>query len=637
MRRLRILAFLAVWLLLGCGPAPSATPSTPSRPTGSASVEASPSAQPGTAGACRAAERRQSELRGSYGSAYSPEQGPEGGHVAVGLIGPPAELDPLRVASPSDVLLANATWRGLVRLTSDYKVVGDLATVPPSLDNGLVRVAADGSMAVQWCLRETAWSDGVALTCADYQYTLRWLADVEPEIAGRFGPVVSLDCATPLLGVLRYRSVFEGYYTRPLPPLPRHVLDGLPLADLRAGRPFEPGAITRMPTSGPFRISRFVEDGPIELVRNDGYRGGSGGRAARLDGLSLVPFPSASALIGAFRAGEVQLAAGLGAGEIPELEAIGLANSIAAFPGLGYESLVPNLAGETGTRSCSTSSFVADRGIGCPTHDPAIRLAIERSIDRQAVADELGPRDEEQLVAGVVVPQSWFFTDIPPPTQDLAAARGALDAAGWRDRNGDGIRERNGLEARIELCTSDDAGHAAAARLIAAEVAPVGISITPHVVARVALEEPYRAATPTSPCALSRGNFDLALVLVQTSLDPIEYRTRYHSSSFEPAGHNIGQIALPEIDRSLDIAASTVDFSTIKDAMVALQQAIAAAAIEIPISAPRVVDLVGEPPSGATVIGNYFSSPTASATWNAEDWYRAPAVPTPRPAASQLP
>jgi len=625
----RLMTILAVGVLVGCGPAPSATPAPIPQPTESATAEPPPTPQPGSAAACRAAERAQAELSGS---SYSPEPGPDGGHVALGLVGRPAELDPLRVANQADLVLSDAIWRGLVRWTSDYKITGDLATVSPSLDNGLVQVAPDRSMAVVWCLRETAWSDGVPLTCADYQYTLQWLADVEPEIAARFGPITSLDCVSPLVAVLRYSSVYEGYLTRPVSPLPRHALQGLPLAGLQAGQPFDPAAVARLPTSGPFRVLRMAPDEPIELVRNDGYRGGSLGQPSRLDGLSIVPYPSAAELIADFRAGRLQLAAGLSAAEIPGLETIGLSDSISAFPGLVYESLVPNLGGRSGAQACSGSSAIADRGSGCPTADLAIRMAINESIDRQAIADALGPRDEEQLVEGVVVPQSWFFTDILPSARDLGAARAALDAAGWRDTNGDGIRDRNGLEARIELCTSDDAAHAAAARLIATEVAPVGISILPRLVPRDNIEASYDMTTRTNPCAVSHGNFDLALLHVQTSLDPIDYRLRYHSASFEPVGDNVGQVAFPEIDRSLDIASSTVDFSVIKDAMAALQQAVADRVIEIPICAPRIVDMLASGSSGVAGIGNYFASPTSSITWNAEDWYLNPTIVTHAPA-----
>lgn len=628
--RIRLVAIFAAALLGACGPTPSPTPAAVPRPTES-TAEPSPTAEPGTSAACGAAERRQADVNQDFGPGYAPERGSDGGHLSLGVVGRPTELDPLRAVEGADLLLANALWRGLVRWTSDFRVTGDLATVPPSLDNGLVRIGADGSMTVEWCLHQSAWSDGVPLTCADYQYGLEWLRDVEPALAARFGPIKTLDCPSPLVAIVRYSSVFEAYFTRTVPALPRHALEGQDLVDLRAGGPFRPSAVAELPTSGPFRISQMTPDGPIELVRNDGYHGGSRGEPAYLDSLSILPYATSAGLISDFRAGRLQMAAGLAPGEIPDLEAMGLSDSIAAYPGLGYESLLPNLAGPSGSQPCSESAPVAGRGAGCPTADPAIRLAISESIDRQAIADALGPRDAEQLVGAVVVPQAWFYSDIAPGTHDLDAAREGLNAAGWRDANGNGIRERAGLEARIELCTSDDPAHAAAAQVVTAELAAVGLAVVPHLVPLAVIDAPYESTTRTSPCAITHGNFDLALLVRQTSLDPSDYRLRYHSASREPAGDNVGQVAFPEIDRTLDIASSTVDFSVVKDALVAFQQAVADHVIEIPISAPRSVDLIEAADSGPLTVGNYFSSPTASMTWNAEDWFVKPPLTTHAP------
>jgi len=638
MLRLRVLGILALGVVSACGPTvPSPTAESPPQPSAIAMLTQPPLTTPhGTdvASLCEFAATY------PFGAAtidlyptYEPEGGADGGSMVVATTQPITRFDPLAFATGGDLLLSQAVWRGLARESGDYQVIPDLARVVPELQNGLVTVDSAGhAMSVTWCLRSNlAWSDGQPLSCSDFQYTLDWLRGVDPEAAPRFGSPVAVDCPTDTIAIIRYGSIFSSYYSRALPPLPRHVLAARSLADLRAGEPFSAAELPSLPTSGPFQF-RAVDPGhQYDLVRNPHYGGGAFGKAAHLDALRIDVLRTSADAIQAFQAGQAQLVEGLDPADLANLERLGLHDSIAAAPSLAVDSLRFNLSPGLGDGSggCSESPDVASRGQGCPTADETLRRAIREALDTSAIASVLAPSDGEQVFNSIIPPQAWFFADIGLPPTDAAAARNLLAANGWVDTDRDGYVEHDGTTATIELCTTGSPGRRAAVQLIQGELAGIGIRVVPHVVADQELEAPYALTARTAPCALSRGNFDVALVSEPTFLEPGDFRVRYDSHFFEPVGVNDGRIADPAIDAALDAAASTLDFSAIKDAMAQFQQAVIDGAVEITLGARKNVALVEFDSTQVPAFGNYFQSPTSSDTWNAEDWYMRVPFPTP--------
>lgn len=633
MRPVRFVAILAVLALMGCDATPPSPGLSPATPTPSASPSAPPT--PGTpAAACDAAVAAELDAESQgFNMSYGPSAGPDGGQMTVGTLWPIAELDPLRVTKPGDLLLSSAVWRGPLRFSSDYKLLRDLARVAPALTNGLVDVLPTGGMTVTWCLARTAWSDGEPVTCSDYAYSLTWLANVEPELAPRFGGVSAVDCPDPLIAILRYPRVFEAYLAHALLPLPRHVLEGLPPDVLRGGRPFDPSSISNLPTSGPYRISKITTDEVI-LTRNDGYRGGAYNAAAHLESVTLRRFHDPRALAAAVRDGSVQLASGFDVADVDWLESLGLSDSIAAAPSATYDTIMLNLSpDQTGpaTGRCSLASSVASRGPACPTADLALRTGIAQALDLDAIAGALAPNEGEQRFGSVVVPQAWFFADVAPLPPGPAGAVAGLQAAGWVPRQRDGIRTKNGVAAVVELCTIDDQAHRSAAAIIRLELLAAGIQVDPRFVPADDLGAAYGDVSRTSPCAVSRSNFDLALTRIASFMEPADFRIRYHSASVEPDGLNDGRVDDPAVDAALDIVVGSVDFSVIKEAMTSFQQRLVDQVIELPIGSRRLVSLVG------ARLGNYYQIVTTADSWNAEDWYLKPAIPTLHPQPSQLP
>jgi len=83
--------------------------------------------------------------------------------------------------------------------------------------------------------------------------------------------------------------------------------------------------------------------------------------------------------------------------------------------------------------------------------DKAIRQALTLAIDRRTLAGALGFPEDIPITDGTYSGCQLERGDVRPPwPYDPDAAGDMLDAAGWRDTDGDGVRERNGVPFRFE-------------------------------------------------------------------------------------------------------------------------------------------------------------------------------------------
>jgi peptide/nickel transport system substrate-binding protein len=246
--------------------------------------------------------------------------------------------------------------------------------------------------------------------------------------------------------------------------------------------------------------------------------------------------------------------------------------------------------------------------------DPAMREAIAFAIDKNAINTRL-LGNTVQVANTNISPGAWFFADQPPATYDPAKAASILDAGGWV-AGADGIRVKDGLRAKIELCTTTRQVRQDTLALIAGWLKDVGIEGVPNPVDAANIFAGYNESTADTPCALSRSNFDLAEHAFSSSIDPLGNYFSYHSSQFEPKGANDAQVKDTAIDAALDAVQNSVDFKVIKDAMAEFQKVYVEKTVEIPLYYRKNVDLA------SPKLGNFLSNPTQQGpTWNVVDWY----------------
>ncbi len=600
-KRLFGLLATAAVVFAACGGAASPTPAAPG---------ATPAATP----AATLAPTPTQEVIALTDTKYEPEAGVDSGQIIIGDWQEANQFNPYYVGQVTEANVASAAWATLFVFTHDYRYGADLATEIPTLDNGGVKAPGDGgdAMTVTWKLRDgLKWSDGAPLTCDDFKYAWEWVLDKDNVgvITAGFEDITAFDCTSDTDMVWHFNKIYEGYITLMTAPLPRHFLSKIPIKDQTAGAGFRPDEIVNMPVSGAFKFESVTPGAELRLVKNPNYTSWKTGKPAHLDTLIFKWYADADAMIAGYRGGEVDVATDLQDSDFPKVADLG--EQVSAIPALLYEFLRPNWS----ATACSRNSAVADRGTGCPMSDPAMREAVAFAIDKSEINSRL-LGNNVQIANTSISPDAWFFADQEPTTYDPEKAKAILEAGGWVDSDADGVREKGGLKAKIELCTTTRQVRQDTLALVSAWLRDVGIDSVVNAVSPADIFADFNEATADTPCALSKSNFDLAEHAFSSSIDPLGSYFSYHSGQFEPDGANDAQVVDPGIDKSLDTVKNSVDFKVIKDAMAEFQKIYREKTVEIPLYYRKNVELHGPR------LGNFFANPTqAGMTWNAVDWF----------------
>jgi peptide/nickel transport system substrate-binding protein len=147
--------------------------------------------------------------------------------------------------------------------------------------------------------------------------------------------------------------------------------------------------------------------------------------------------------------------------------------------------------------------------------DRRVRRAIALALDRPAIITaKLGGL--ARPATGLLPPMHWAYSgDVPRWPHDIAAARQLLDEAGLRDPDGDGPAPRLHLVYK----TSADTFRVAVARVIAAQLAEVGIAV-----------EVRSFEFATFFADVKKGAYQIATMQTTDITEPDFYFMYFHSS-----------------------------------------------------------------------------------------------------------
>ena len=181
--------------------------------------------------------------------------------------------------------------------------------------------------------------------------------------------------------------------------------------------------------TGPYVVKEMVTDDHLTLVRNENYWNGE----PRLDELTIRTISDGNTLAMALQAGEIDAAYGMAYESYPLFE----------NPNFQFSSIQTSRA------------FFGSMNFESPViQDPAVRKAIAMGIDKEGFV--------AVLLDGHGVPGNGAFPNgfstfggehIKTETYDPEGAKSVLEAAGWIDTDGDGIREKDGTRLVIRWLT----------------------------------------------------------------------------------------------------------------------------------------------------------------------------------------
>jgi peptide/nickel transport system substrate-binding protein len=399
------------------------------------------------------------------------------------------------------------------------------------------------AMAESWVLSDSAvtfqlrndltWHDGTSVTSRDVAFTFERAKDPDsasPIAAAYLANVASVE----ILGEYEVRFHFSAPHSEPLedffwPPAPAHLLEDVPSSELLRA-PFNRAPVG----NGPYRFVRWDVNQQLVFTANPDYPPGLGGPPEIADVVYRI-IPDQTTMLAELLSGGIQMD-----GPLAPSDAARIGNAenlqLLSFPWrqfayVGWNTHRPQFA------------------------DPAVRRALAMAIDRESLVLTVLEGHGTQA-SGPIPPWHRYAPDLAPLPHDVEQARALLEAAGWRDSDGDGIRERAGVKLSFELLANQrNPIYGDIAQIIQADLRAVGVEVFPRLLEWQTVLSMHRGR-----------DFDAVLtnwVLDNFRVDP---RSLFHGSQVAIANSaNRSSYSNPIADSLMDVGSRSTDDDVAKE------------------------------------------------------------------------
>lgn len=369
------------------------------------------------------------------GTGEEPEESGEPKITTITFTQEPDNLNPLYTDMWFSFITRDLWLRGLWNFDDNNEPVPQLATEIPTADNGGI---SNGGQTITVNLNSNAvWSDGEPVTAADFVFTYEMIMSDNNTTQTTYpyaDYVASVEAADDYTLVINFSEPFAAWLTNIFTyVLPEHVLRPVYEAD----GTIDGADWNRAPSVGvgPFVLAEWESGSHLRFVRNENWFG----ERAKLNEVFIRIVPDDAAQIAAIQAGDTDIGVFLAYSDVDSIEASGQAQ-VVAIPSGYNEGWFLNVNPETAHPAML---------------DPNVRLAIALATDRKRIT--------EDLLLGLTEPPATFWDttepygnpNLEPYPYDPARAADLLDEAGWVDSNGDGTRDKDGVELVLRYITND--------------------------------------------------------------------------------------------------------------------------------------------------------------------------------------
>ncbi len=377
------------------------------------------------------------------------------GHVKIIYWQAPSTLNPYLSAGIKDIESASLILEPLARHDEQGNMLPWLAEEIPTIDNGGIN---NDLSEIIWKLRsDIVWSDGTPFTAADVVFTADYCMHEESGCTGlaHFRGVMNVKA----MGTHTVKITFDSPAPYPYGPFVGARTPILQASQFAACVGANASDCTEQNSypigTGPFKAIEFQPDDVVRMVANPNYR------EQNKPAFSTLTLKGGGDAAAASRAvmetGEFDYAWNilLPPNAIAELEKGNKGKLVGGF-GTLVEWIMVNLtdpAPGLGEQGRSTSShphpFLSDL---------QVRRALSMAIDRNRLV-EVGYGKAGKITCNVIPAPQIYRSSANEKcmTQDIVGANALLDKAGWVDTNGNGVRDKDGVELKLLYQTSTNA------------------------------------------------------------------------------------------------------------------------------------------------------------------------------------
>ncbi|MDD2215358.1 MAG: ABC transporter substrate-binding protein [Eubacteriales bacterium] len=303
------------------------------------------------------------------------------------------------------------------------------------------------------------WHDGEAFTSEDVKYTYELMMDTglgymyELYLSG----ITDIQCPDDNTVVITTDAPKANMLMNTTPILPKHILRAIAEEELETWQNENPVG------TGPYKFDS-QGDNFVKVVKNESYFG----TMPNVDEFIFVDYENLDALAQALMLGEIDGATNMNPAQIKQLQADENIDVISGEE-LGFMQVGIN---------CWTDS--ASKGNPLLL-DKNIRHAIELAMNKQKIVDMA--YDGQGAIGTTLLNPGDFFHYEPTAEElrsyDPEAANALLDASGYLDKNGDGVRETaDGTPLEFDLITiADNVEEVKSGQMIVSDCAKAGIKL----------------------------------------------------------------------------------------------------------------------------------------------------------------
>ena len=450
-----------------------------------------------------------------YGEESSDTSAAIGDTIIMGTIGDASNLLPMLSSDSTSSTVAAQVYNGLIRYDKDLNFEGDLAESWQISDDGLT---------ITFHLHHgVTWHDGAPLTSADVLFTYQLLIDPNTPTAysERYKQVVEASAPDPYTFIVRYeKPLASALISWGMAIHPKHLLEG---ADL------DSTPLARAPIgTGPYRFIEWLPGEKIVLERNENYFEG----APYIKRIVYRVIPDLTTMFLELQSGGLDQMGltPLQYARQTEAPAFKRRFNRYRYPAFAYTYLGYNL---------NRPMF----------QDKRLRQALTFAINKQELVDGvlmgLG-----KAATGPYKPGSWPHNpDVKHYDYNPQKAAELLTEAGWVDSDGDGVREKDGVDLSFTIVTNQgNDQRIKSGEIIQRRFQQVGVKVKLRVIEWASFLKEF----------INPSNFDATIMGWTVPIDPDGYNV-WHSSKSNPGELNFIGFKNQRVDELLELGRRSID------------------------------------------------------------------------------
>lgn len=404
----------------------------------------------------------------------------------------------------------------------------------PSEENG--GISPDGKVITLKLRDDIVWSDGKPITSEDFVFTYEMTMNPKNTVASThpYDKLEKVEAPDPKTVVMTFKEPFAAWQaTLWHGLLPAHILR--PVFEKEGT--IDNAEWNRAPTvgCGPFVFKEWESGSFIRFVANENYWLGR----PKIDEIFIRIVPDDASQVAALKAGDGDLGTFIAYSDIPTLEQAGV-HMVKVFSGYN-EGWYFYLHPEKGHPALK---------------DVRVRQAIALAFDRFSVCKD--------LLLGLTKPPATYWANTPwqdptlePWPYDPERAKQLLDEAGWKDTNGDGVRDKDGVELVLTLGTTTREIRRDVQAVAQQQLAQVGIKLE---LANADSDIFFNSYGEGGPCATGQYDiFEYSTTPQYPDPDTADWLCSEIPSDENPSGVNWQSVCDEELDGLFKLQATQVD------------------------------------------------------------------------------